>query len=50
MYLALCGHSTVVPNAVTLQYTSLYCGEPPIIKVFSLLLHNPNFVTAVAVV
>ena len=32
-----------LPNAVTLQYSSLCCGDPQIIKLFLLLL--PNSVT-----
>ena len=34
-----------LPNAVTLEYGSPCCGDPPTTRLFSLLLHNCNFAT-----
>lgn len=34
-----------LPNTVALQYSSLWCGDPPTAKLFLLLLHTYNFST-----
>ena len=36
-----------LPNAVTLEYGSPCCGDPPTTRLFSLLLHNCNFATVI---